>query len=100
MRTIIVILGGVILAVVCGFCYITWLSPKAREGKRNQQNSYRVQPGMSQREALKIMGPAKQVLFVGKQKISYRYSAHPFASDDVWITIKDDSLVTTVNHGE
>ena len=102
MRRLLMALSiGLVAGLVC-FAWVAWLSPTARIGQRNQRNSYRVRTGMSQRQALAIMGPAQEVKIhpSDKQHMLYTYAAHPFASDAIYLDVGPDSLVTGINHGE
>jgi hypothetical protein len=101
-QRLLLVLGiGVALGISL-FVWIMWLSPQARAGKHNYDNSYRLRKGMSQRKALAIMGPPDdtQRNSFRPQKISYSYSPLPLASDLVSFCVGPDSLVTNINHGD
>jgi hypothetical protein len=103
MRRLLLALGIGIAFVFVFAAWIFWLSPEARIGNRNEHNSYLVQPGMSQHEALAIMGLPHDVNRYpvgGRMQTNYTYKAHPLNGDNVHVMVGPDSLVSYVSHGE
>jgi hypothetical protein len=96
MRRLLIAMGaGITLMFVCA-AWVLSLSPEARTGNRNQRNARLVKLGMSQREALAIMGLPHDVSRYpvgGKMQVNYSYKAGPLASDDIHIMVGPDSLV-------
>lgn len=79
--------------------YILTLSPRARNGFKNKQNSYKVKPGMNVTEALAIMG-YKGEKTSQKESVVYQYVPQQLASGRIAIIVGQDSLVQAVNHGD
>ncbi len=96
------VLGGLAGLTTIGvllFCYVCWLSPTSRLGKHHQQQSYLVRPGMGAQQAFQLMGQPQNEQLRGREAI-YTYTAHPFASDDVYLAISRDGVVKSISHGE
>jgi len=88
---------GVLLLI---FSYVCWLSPTARLGKRNEQLSYLVQPGMTTSQAVQVLGqPIEKRIFTTGRTV-YIYQTHSFASDDISFSVDSTNTILSVNHGE
>ena len=91
---------GIIVIVSLLFSYVCWLSPASRVGKHNQQYSYLVRPGMTLSQALHILGPPQGKRTRTGGGVIFIYPAHPFAADDVYLSVGPDNIVNNINHGE
>ncbi len=101
MRKLIYTLGSCIAFVIFLFAWLAWIGPEARAGKRNQQNSYRLQKGMTLQQAFAVMGPAQRVEVntFYPQQVIYLYTSQPFASSEVAFNAGPDNTVTHISHG-
>lgn len=95
------VLTTLALAVVAFllFSYVLWWSPASRTGRRNQQRSYLVRPGMALPQALQILGQPRRSLRDGADVI-FIYPAHPFDADDIYLRVGADKVVKSISHSE
>ncbi|MGI4821049.1 MAG: hypothetical protein ACRYFV_07540 [Janthinobacterium lividum] len=97
MRRLLIAIGIGLALVVVFAAWMLYISPEARTGSRNRHHAHLVQLGMSQHEALAIIGPPHDVSKYpvdGRMQVNYSYKAGPLASDDIHIMVGPDSLVS------
>jgi hypothetical protein len=97
MRHLLIAMSTGITSVFVFAAWVLLLNPEARNGNRNQRNVRLVKVGMSQHEALTIMGPPHNVSRYpvdGKTQVNYSYKAGALASDDIHVMVGPDSLVS------
>jgi len=104
MKRLFRLASGIVLSsailYACVVYYSIELSPNARMGKRNERNSYSVQPGMNATQAFQIMGSRTRGNLTTNGNMLYEYPASPIASNYISIYIDKNSKVVLVGHGD
>lgn len=94
---------GLLALLLMAFClitvvyYVSYLSPQARIGQRNKDNSGKIRKNMSIRQVVLIMGMPDDTIAINHDSLRvYHYVSPPGASSEIAIYFKQDGSVSHV----